>query len=154
MFRHRYSTWDGSRPLRLDADKLFERLSGHLSETDDLGEALDRMLREGFEDQSFRVAGIDELIQQVRDEIQDLYDRYNLDAALADHRELLDDTVEAERMHSADEPSVRNLPTDLPAAIEALSSHRFHSEDARKGYERLQEDADDIRRISSFIQKK
>ena len=58
MFRHRYSTWDGSRPLRLDADKLFERLSGHLSETDNLGEALDRMLREGFEDQSFRVAGI------------------------------------------------------------------------------------------------
>ncbi len=153
MFRNRYSTWDGTRPARLDADKLFERLSAYLSETDDLGEALDRMLREGFEDQSFRIAGIDELIQQVRDEIQDLYDRYNLNAALADHRELLADIVDAERMESEEDPPPDDLPTDLPAAIESLSEHRFRSSDARDGYERLKEDADDIRRVSSFIQQ-
>ena len=82
MVRYRYTPWDGTQTVRLDAGKLFERLSEHLS-SNDLGDALDRLLRECFEDRSFRVAGLDEILEEIRNAIQDLYDRFNLDSALA-----------------------------------------------------------------------
>ena len=134
MVRYRYTPWDGTQTVRLDACKLFERLSEHLS-SNDLGDALDRLLREGFEDRSFRVAGLDEILEGVRNAIQDLYDRFNLDSALAEHRELLDDVATAERGRSSvpsgtaisptgsDDSILDALPDDLTAAIARLRVH-------------------------------
>lgn len=165
MVRYRYTPWDGTQTDRLDAGKLFERLSDHLSSTDDLGDALDRLLREGVEDRSFRVAGLDEILEEIRNAIQDLYDRFNIHNTLAEHRALLDAVTSAERDRSpvpsgsASSPTssgdsmLDTLPDDLSAAIARLSDHRFRSGDAAEGFERLRADADDIRRLSDFLRR-
>ena len=58
MVHLRYTAWDGSQRVRLDPDRVFERLAEYLSETDDLGEALDRLLRSGIEGDEFEVEGL------------------------------------------------------------------------------------------------
>src|SRR5207237_6365097 len=56
MLTHRYTRWDGSQRLRLDADQIFAKLGEYLSYTDDLRQALDWLLRHGLDlDDSVRV---------------------------------------------------------------------------------------------------
>ncbi|MGH7878786.1 MAG: hypothetical protein ACREQD_04755, partial [Candidatus Binataceae bacterium] len=45
----RYTQWDGSQALRLDADKVFEKLAEHLSHSDDVRQAADWMMRQGMD---------------------------------------------------------------------------------------------------------
>ncbi len=43
----RYTAWDGTQQVRLDAEQVFEKLSEYLSYTDDVQQALDWLLRPG-----------------------------------------------------------------------------------------------------------
>ena len=49
MIATRYTAWDGTQRVRLDADKVFERLSQFLSYTDDVQQALDWLMRQEVE---------------------------------------------------------------------------------------------------------
>ena len=59
MVHIRYTAWDGSQKLRLDADKVFEKLAEYLSYTDDLRQAMDWMTRQGMDFDGTRVAGLE-----------------------------------------------------------------------------------------------
>ena len=48
MIEIRYTAWDGSQQLKLDADKVFEKLAEFLSYTDDVRQAMDWMTRQGW----------------------------------------------------------------------------------------------------------
>ena len=47
MLVSRYTAWDGTQEVRLQADQVFEKLSEYLSSTDDVQQALDWLLHQG-----------------------------------------------------------------------------------------------------------
>jgi len=165
MLRHRYTAWDGSRRVRLDPDEVFSRLAEYLSSTDDLEEALDAFLRDGFDGDAFEVLGIDDLIEQVREELAGLYDRFSLEHALDRHAERLEDLVSDERAawddadpngfdKAAREKARRildRLPREVDRAIARLRGQRLRSPRASSELERFVDELDDIERVAAFV---
>src|SRR5208282_3149663 len=56
----RYTQWDGTQRLKLDADKVFEKLAEYLSYTDDVRQAMDWMMRQGMDFDGVKVMGLEE----------------------------------------------------------------------------------------------
>ena len=156
----RYTIWDGSQEVHLDPEAVFDRLAGHLSSTDDVSEALDRLLREGLDGDSFQVVGAEQLADEVRRAIQELYDRFNLDRSLERPWSDLEDVVAMEedaasRLEEAAERRRRRqeldeLPRILEEAMSAMAARPFGDEDARRAFEDLSERSDDISRVDRF----
>lgn len=80
--RVRYTQWDGSQAVRLDAAQVFEKLAEYLVWTDDVQQALDALLRRGAGLDAGQVAGLDELLDRVRRERLDLHERFHLERSL------------------------------------------------------------------------
>src|SRR6202158_2587535 len=57
MVTTRYTQWDGTQQLKLNADKVFEKLAEYLSYTDDVRQAMDWMMRQGVAFDGVRVLG-------------------------------------------------------------------------------------------------
>ena len=84
MIEIRYTAWDGSQKLKLDADKVFEKLAEFLSYTDDVRQAMDWMTRQGMDFDGSRVAGLEEFLEQLRQEMRQRYREFNLKKALSE----------------------------------------------------------------------
>ena len=91
MVNTRYTQWDGSRKLQLDADKVFEKLAEYLSSTDDVRQAMDWMMRQGMDFDGVKVAGLEELLEQLRQETRQRYRDFNLKNALSEVEQRLDE---------------------------------------------------------------
>ena len=104
MIEIRYTAWDGSQKLKLDADKVFEKLAEYLSYTDDVRQAMDWMTRQGMDFDGSRVAGLEEFLEQLRQEMRQRYREFNLKEALSEVERRLQDIVESRARHTgADE---------------------------------------------------
>ena len=119
----RYSRWDGTQAeFRLDARRALDALSNLLMEGLDMREALEWMRRQGFElgGLDMRVMGLDELMDELRQEAQSLYDRYRMDEATEELRRverLLDLVLE----HGRPAPPPRTeAGSDLAAAFDSV----------------------------------
>src|SRR5206468_6844568 len=97
MITIRYTHWDGTQRVRLNADRVFEKLSEYLSYTDDVQQALDWLLRQGAEWEGMQVMGLEDFLEQVRDELRQRYRQFNLNNALDEVRQRLDDLLDLER---------------------------------------------------------
>jgi uncharacterized protein with von Willebrand factor type A (vWA) domain len=158
--RIRYTTWDGTQKVVLDADRLFERLAGHLSDTDDVGEALQRLLQEGMGGDGFDAVGTDDLADRVREAIQQLYDRYNLTRSLEQPWNDADDVVALEEEAARRKPSAAErkrraaeleaLSRFLEERLAQLADRHFDDDDARSQFEGLAERAGDIASVERF----
>jgi len=73
MIMIRYSEWDGSQRVRLSADQMFEKLAEHLSNTDDLQQAMDWLMRQGVEGEEGKLKGLDDLVRELREEMRKRY---------------------------------------------------------------------------------
>src|ERR1700723_2379571 len=93
----RYTQWDGTQRLKLDADKVFEKLAEYLSYTDDVRQAMDWMMRQGMDFDGMRVMGLDEFIEQLRQEMRERYRDVNLKNALSEMEQKLEDLLGQER---------------------------------------------------------
>ncbi len=78
MVISRYTQWDGTQKLRLDADKVFEKLAEYLSYTDDVRQAMDWMMRQGMDFDGVKVMGLEEFLEQLRQEMRQRYRDFNL----------------------------------------------------------------------------
>ena len=158
--RSRYTIWDGRQKLALDAERVFDRLAEHLSATDDLSEALSRLLREGVAGEEFEAVGVDELAERVREAIRELYDKFNLSRSLEEPWNDLDDIVAAEEGALARQPSdaqrkrrrdeLEALSRILEERLSQLADWPFGDEDAKDSFGRLSERAVDIARVERF----
>src|SRR5438046_4640830 len=94
-----YSNWDGSQHvLDLDAEALLDAMSDDLLEEGDLLRALQRLFRQGAQNQDGnRMPGLQDLMQQLRQRRQQQLQRSNLNDTLKDVREKLDDIQKTER---------------------------------------------------------
>lgn len=98
MAIYRYSRWDGSQDVALPtSDDLFDRLSEQILQGDDLRGALNRMMRHGMRGEGQRGAGLQELLERLRDARQRNLDRYDLSSMFDDIQERLDAIIDKER---------------------------------------------------------
>ena len=79
----RYTQWDGTQQLKLDAGKVFEKLAEYLSYTDDIRQAMDWMMRQGMDFDGVKVTGLEEFLEQLRQEMRQRYRDFNLKNALS-----------------------------------------------------------------------
>ncbi len=164
MLTHRYTRWDGSQRIRLDADQVFAKLSEYLSYTDDIRQALDWLLRQGLEMDGVRVLGSDDFLEQLRDQMRRRYQEFNLGSAFDDKRRKLEELLDLERAALDERHAARpdlaakrafldQLPRRLSEAIEQLRGYAFEDEDAAAEFAQLLEDLDDIRRLEEFVRR-
>src|SRR5439155_21872089 len=98
MLRVRYTAWDGTQEIRLEAERVFEKLAEYLSFTDDVQQALDWLLHQGLEwEQGVRVMGLDDFLEQLREARRSRYREVNLREAFGELREKLEELLDLER---------------------------------------------------------
>ncbi len=166
MIEIRYTAWDGSQQLKLDADKVFEKLAEFLSYTDDVRQAMDWMTRQGMDFDGTRVAGLEEFLEQLRQEMRQRYREFNLKDALGEMEQRLQDIVDRERATlerlSAEQPGDRldqklrelqRMPRRLSEAIRKLESHEFEDAEARADFEALLKEYENIRDLENFRER-
>jgi uncharacterized protein with von Willebrand factor type A (vWA) domain len=157
----RYTQWDGTQKLKLDADKVFEKLAEYLSYTDDVRQALDWMMRQGMDFDGMRVMGLEEFIEQLRQEMRQRYRDFNLKNALSEMEQKLDDIVKRERETleglKGQKPGVEDkqrelsrVPRRLSEAIRKLESYDFEDAQAKADFEELLAEYDNIRDLENF----
>ena len=136
MILLRYTAWDGTQRVRLAADRVFESFAEYLSETDDVEQALDWLLRQGLEIEGVRVVGLDEVLEEVRAALRARYGEFNLGSATSELRRKLDDIIELETealqrmvpqtaLTSEKRAFLESLPLRLSEAINRLRDYRF-----------------------------
>ena len=76
---------------------MFEKLAEFLSYTDDVRQAIDWMTRQGMDFDGSRVAGLEEFLEQLRQEMRQRYREFNLKEALSELEQRLQDIVDRER---------------------------------------------------------
>ena len=159
--RLRYTQWDGTQSVRLNADQVFEKLSEYLSYTDDVQQALDWLLRQGAEWDGMQVMGLDDFLEQVREQLRERYRAVNVDHALDELRQRLEELLDLER-DTLEEKLAANprmqakldffdrLPRPLSDAIERLKEYEFEDDQARAEFENLLEELQNIRNVEEF----
>ncbi|MBI3786215.1 MAG: VWA domain-containing protein, partial [Deltaproteobacteria bacterium] len=157
MLTVRYTQWDGSQRVRLDADRVFEKLSEYLSYTDDVQQALDWLMRQGTESEGVRIMGLDDFLEELREKLREHYRNFNLDRALDDLRRRYDEMLDLEREAVGDRPDQQakrdfldQLPRCLAEALEQLKQYEFEDDDARREHENLLEEVGNIRDLEEF----
>ncbi|HYB92334.1 MAG TPA: VWA domain-containing protein [Candidatus Binataceae bacterium] len=157
----RYTIWDGTQKLKLDADKVFEKLAEYLSYTDDVRQALDWMMRQGLDFEGVRVMGLDEFIEQLRQEMRQRYRDFNLKDSLSEMEQKLADILDRERKTleslKGQKPGVEDkqrelsrMPRRLSEAIRKLESYGFEDAQAKSDFEQLLEEYENIRDLENF----
>jgi uncharacterized protein with von Willebrand factor type A (vWA) domain len=158
----RYTQWDGSQRVQLDADRVFEKLSEYLSYTDDVHQALDWLLRHGAEwEEGARVLGLDDFLEALREQLRQHYQAVNIDRALDEPRRQLDELLDLERDtldgHSptaaaleAKRDVLDSLPPRLSDALQHLRDYDFEDVQARREFEHLLEEFDNVRALEDF----
>ncbi len=157
----RYTQWDGTQQLKLDADKVFEKLAEYLSYTDDVRQAMDWMMRQGMDFDGMRVMGLDEFLEQLRQEMRERYREVNLKNALSEMEQKLEDLLNQERKTldslKGKKPGVEDknrelskMPRKLSEAIRKLESYDFEDADAKEAFDELLEEYENIRDLENF----
>jgi uncharacterized protein with von Willebrand factor type A (vWA) domain len=161
--RFTYSRWDGTQHgFDLDADSLFDELTDELLYHGDVNAALRRMMHQGMRDRNGdQLAGLRELLEQLRRERQDRLERHDLGGVYDEIARELDDIVDEERhaidnavrdasrsgdprreQNARDAAAERNLrldlmPDDLAGKVRELEAYDFESAEARQRFEQL-----------------
>jgi uncharacterized protein with von Willebrand factor type A (vWA) domain len=161
-----YSRWDGSqREFSLDADEALRSLSDLMMEGLDVREALEWMRRHGFElgGLDMRVMGMDEFLDELRQEIESLYDRYRMDRAMEDLRGKLEELLDREQAALTGEYGYESSRMNdflgrryaetrqLSDAIEQFRDYEFEDEEAAESYWELLEELDRMRELERFL---
>jgi len=157
----RYTQWDGSQRVRLNADQVFEKLSEYLSYTDDVQQALEWLIRQGAEWEGMQVMGLDAFLEQVREQLRQRYREFNLNNSLDEIRRRLEELLDLERDTLEERrparPSLQEkldflerLPRRISEAIERLQQYEFEDEQARREFENLLEELQNLKDLEDF----
>jgi uncharacterized protein with von Willebrand factor type A (vWA) domain len=167
---YKYSNWDGTQHvLDVDAESLLDAMSDDLLEEGDLWRALQRLLRQGAQNQDGqRMPGLQDLLQQLRQRRQQQLQNSNLNDTLKDIREKLQEIQKTERsgidnklsdgreraekgeipeqlqktmerMANEHTQQLNELPEDVPGQIQGLQNYDFMDPNARQMFQELME---------------
>jgi uncharacterized protein with von Willebrand factor type A (vWA) domain len=161
MVNIRYTQWDGSQKLQLDADKVFEKLAEFLSYSDDVRQAMDWMMRQGMEFDGVKVQGLEEFLEQVRQEMRQRYRDFNLKNSLSELEKKLEELLNQERQTldsmreqkegiEEKERQLQQMPRRLSEALRKLESYDFEDAQSKAGFDQLLSEYENIRDLENF----
>jgi uncharacterized protein with von Willebrand factor type A (vWA) domain len=162
-WHYRYSSWDGTQTGEdLEADEVLGELTDDLLYHGDLNAALRRLMQSGFRDRSGeQVAGLRQLLEQLRRRRQEELERWDLGGVYEDIAEALREVMDTERgaledlarraqasgdrrrAEIAEEMAAERrlqldlVPPDLAGQVQALQQYDFASAQARDRFEQL-----------------
>ena len=94
----RYSRWDGTQKIDLDADELLSAMADDLLADGDPWRALRRLMQQGARmPEGQRIPGLKDLLDRLRRQRQQRLDRYDLGSSLEDIKKKLEEIVQTER---------------------------------------------------------
>jgi uncharacterized protein with von Willebrand factor type A (vWA) domain len=129
--RQRYSRWDGSQDGELpDSGELFSRLAEDVFHGWDFESALRRLLSQGFKDsQGRQLRGLEDLLDQLREQRQEKLERYHLDGLFKDIEERLDRILQKER-NTLEERAQQAAGSEHRQLLEKVTQSRLDQLDA------------------------
>ncbi|MCZ0941549.1 MAG: VWA domain-containing protein, partial [Gammaproteobacteria bacterium] len=157
----RYSAWDGSQQLALDAAEIMSALTDDVIEHGDLRWALRNLMSRGLQGTSLN--GLNEMLKRLREKRREQLSRYDLGSLFDDLRKALDEILAMERQRidewlAEDESNGQDeghgnfsdnvlksvaersrqtldeLPEDLPGRISELEKYEFLDPDAQRKF--------------------
>ncbi len=164
-----YSRWDGSQEeFSLDSQQALDALSDLMMEGLDAGEALEWMRQHGFElaGLDMRVMGVEELIDELRSELESLYDRYDPRGATDELDQRLQEILDREQRAIEDRHGFesqrmneflerRHAENDrLSDAIERYREHEFEDAQAGEDYRELLDELERMQQLEEFLQQR
>jgi uncharacterized protein with von Willebrand factor type A (vWA) domain len=163
-----YSRWDGTAPeFSLDADDVLRAASELMMHGLSLPEALEWMRRYGLsmDGLDFRVMGVDELLEELRNEIEALQAEHHLDEATRELAGRLDAILDREQAalveeHGHESAALRDFlerrhadARSLSARIERMRGHDFADGEAEEEFRELLDELDELRSLEEFVAK-
>ncbi|NIP15365.1 MAG: VWA domain-containing protein [Pseudomonadales bacterium] len=95
---YRFSRWDGSQKLPLDADEIMAALADDLIEYGDLRWAMRNLMSRGMQiPQGGYMQGLRDMLRQLRERKREQLERFDLSSMFEDFRERLDEILAMER---------------------------------------------------------
>jgi uncharacterized protein with von Willebrand factor type A (vWA) domain len=161
MVNIRYTQWDGSQQLKLDADKVFEKLAEFLSYSDDVRQAMDWMMRQGMDIDGVKVQGLEEFLEQLRQEMRQRYRDFNLKNSLSELEQRLEEILNQERRTldsmrgqkdgiEDKERQLQQMPRRLSESLRKLESYDFEDAQAKADFDDLLDEYENIRDLENF----
>jgi uncharacterized protein with von Willebrand factor type A (vWA) domain len=169
MKAHRYSRWDGAlSEFSMDVESVLEQLSDLMMEGLDAQEALEWMREHGFQmaGMNMRVMGRQELMRELREQVDSLYQQYDMREATSEVESQLDDILDREqealRARHGFESSRMNDFLDrrhgesesLADRIDRMRDHEFQDEQAGDDFRELLEERDRLQKLEEFLQQR
>ena len=166
MRSHRYRRWDGRQAeFSMDVKSALAALSDLMMEGLDAREALEWMREYGFEmaGMNLRVMGRQELLRELREQIDSVYQRYDMGQATEELRERLEDILDREQQALQSEHGFesrrmndfldrRHGPSEgLADRIERLRGYEFEDRRAGEDFEELLRELDSLQKLESFL---
>jgi uncharacterized protein with von Willebrand factor type A (vWA) domain len=164
----RYSAWDGTQQeFKLDADDALDALSDLMMHGLNVREAMQYMRQYGFDmaGQDFRVMGMSELMAELRKQMRQMFDRYNMSQATDELQKRWGEAVQREEQavreqHGYESRKMndfmerRHGPGEqLSQAIERFSDYEWQDEQAAEAYEQLKQELERLRALEEFLDK-
>ncbi len=161
----RYSQWDGRQQVfSLEAEAALDELSKFLMEGVDVEEALQWMRYQGFDlaGMDFRVMGMEEMLEQLRQQARELMSQFNMDHAFDDRwdrfREALEREESAVREKSGVESASWNefkrredsMPRRLSDALKRYEDYEWSEPEAEAAYRELMASLGDAEQLEEF----
>jgi uncharacterized protein with von Willebrand factor type A (vWA) domain len=163
-----YSRWDGTQQeWTLDAERALDALSELMMHGLSAQEALQAMRQYGFDlaGQDFRVMGQRELMQELRKQLRELYDRYDMSHATDELQQKLDqllgmeeETVREEHGYESrklnDFLDRRHGPSKLVSErVERFADYEFENEEAAEAYDELRRELAELKALEEFLEQ-
>lgn len=99
----RYSRWDGSQKVELNADDILGALSEDLMEFGDLQQAMRYLMQRGMETEDGNyIKGLRDMLRQLKEERRQRLERYDMGGVMEDLKRQLDEILQMERETIAD----------------------------------------------------
>ena len=144
----RYSRWDGTQKLDLDADQLLSAMADDLLYDGDPWRAMRRMMQQGARmPEGGRMPGLRDLLERLKRQRQERLQRYDLGSSLEDIKKKLDEVMLTEQDTIKQTPDARQrgrqqqkfdqIPKEPAGQLRDLQKYDFVSPEARQKFEEL-----------------
>jgi uncharacterized protein with von Willebrand factor type A (vWA) domain len=162
----RYSRWDGTQQIGLDADDLLDAMADDVLADGDPWRALRRLMQQGMKTPQGRMPGLKDLLERLRRQRQERLERHDLGSSLDDIKKKLDDVVATERqgierrreetregarrgevpealrdkferLAARNQQALDRLPPDPAGRIRNLQKYDFVDPDAKRKFDEL-----------------
>jgi len=146
---NRYTSWDGTQKIDLDADDLLKAMGDDLLHDGDPWRAMRRLMQQGArKPEGGRMPGLKDLLERLRRQKQERMQRYDLGSSLEDIKKKLEDVVKTEREgmkqrlpeakdRAGREQKLDALPPDPAGQLRELQQYDFVDPEAKRKFEEL-----------------